>query len=114
MKRFRPILLGISIILSSLIQAQDLLPYPLDTINGKVYYRYTVPRGIGIYRIGINFGVSQEEILQANPYLLTQGLHYNEVILVPAKITAQENTPTADNSTIAKTAHPKDQIICSS
>ena len=54
MKRFRPILLGISIILSSLIQAQDLLPYPLDTINGKVYYRYTVPRGIRIYRIGIN------------------------------------------------------------
>lgn len=110
MKRFRPILLGISIILSSLIQAQDLLPYPLDTINGKVYYRYTVPRGIGIYRIGINFGVSQEEILQANPYLLTQGLHYNEVILVPAKITAQENTPTADNSPIAKPAHPKDTI----
>ena len=38
--------------------------------------------------------MSQEEILQANPYLLTQGLHYNEVILVPAKITAQENTDT--------------------
>ena len=77
MKRFKQILLGIAILLSSLIHAQPLLSYPLDTVNGKVYYRYTVPRGIGIYRIGINFGVTQEEILQANPYLLTEGLHYD-------------------------------------
>lgn len=91
MKRFKQILLGIAILLSSLIHAQPLLSYPLDTVNGKVYYRYTVPRGIGIYRIGINFGVTQEEILQANPYLLTEGLHYDEVILIPAKISIDES-----------------------
>lgn len=61
------------------------LDYPLDTINGQVYYRYTVERSIGLYRISVNFGVTQEEILKANPHLQHQGLRYEEVILVPAK-----------------------------
>lgn len=61
------------------------LDYPLDTINGQVYYRYTVERSVGLYRISVNFGVTQEEILKANPHLQHQGLRYEEVILIPAK-----------------------------
>ena len=38
------------------------LNYPLDTINGQVYYRYTVERSIGLYRISVNFGVTQEDL----------------------------------------------------
>ena len=61
------------------------LNYPLDTINGQIYYRYTVERSIGLYRISLNFGVTQEEILKANPHLQNQGLRFEEVILIPAK-----------------------------
>lgn len=78
-----------------LIQAQDtLLPYPTDTIDGKIYYQYTVERRIGLYRISVNFGVKQEEILKANPQLQKKGLRYGEVILIPAKqsVVAPKNT----------------------
>lgn len=61
------------------------LDYPLDTINGQIYYRYTVERSIGLYRISLNFGVTQEEILKANPHLQNQGLRFEKVILIPAK-----------------------------
>ena len=84
MKLAKCILLGMSIWLSGMILAQSTLDYPLDTIEGQVYYRYTVERSIGLYRISKNFGVSQEAILQANPHLQTMGLRYDEVILVPA------------------------------
>lgn len=69
--------------LGSIAQAHQ--SYPLDTIDGKIYYRYTVERGVGLYRIGINFGVSQEEILAANPQIQKTGLHFKETILIPAK-----------------------------
>ena len=66
------------------------LDYPLDTIDGQIYYRYTVERSIGLYRISLNFGVTQEEILKANPHLQTQGLRFEEVILIPAKNLSME------------------------
>ena len=72
------------------------LDYPLDTINGEVYYRYTVERSVGLYRISVNFGVTQEEILKANPHLQQQGLRFEEVILIPAKnIVAEKPMETA-------------------
>ncbi len=70
------------------MQAQEVLPYPTDTIDGKVYYRYTVEKSIGLYRISKNFGVSQEEILQANPDLKERGLKFEEVIRIPTNLPA--------------------------
>lgn len=84
MKQLTYIFLGMSLLLSSTLCAQAPVDYPLDTINGKIYYRYTVERGIGLYRISKNFGVSQEDILKANPDIQTNGLRFDEVILVPA------------------------------
>ena len=63
----------------------ELLPYPLDTINGQVVYKYRVPRSIGIYRISVNFEVTQQEIIDLNPQLKERGLHYDELIYVPVK-----------------------------
>ena len=83
MKPLTYILLGIGLLLSSTLRAQTTVDYPLDTINGKIYYRYTVERGIGLYRISKNFGVSQEDILKANPNIRTNGLRFDEVILIP-------------------------------
>ena len=64
-------------------QAQELLNYPLDTINGEEVYRYQVERGIGLYRVGVNFNVAQSEIVRLNPQLRDRGLHYAEILLIP-------------------------------
>lgn len=65
------------------VGAQELLNYPLDTINGEEVYRYQVERGIGLYRIGVNFNVAQSEIIRLNPQLRDRGLHYAEILLIP-------------------------------
>lgn len=94
MKQIKYILLGFIFFLGAPAQAHTLMPYPLDTINGQIYYRYTTPRSIGIYRISVNFDVSQEEILKANPHLMTRGLRVDEVLLIPTKLSL---TPTSTN-----------------
>lgn len=65
------------------MQAQELLNYPLDTINGEEVYRYQVERSIGLYRVGMNFNVSQADIVRLNPQLRERGLHYGEIIYLP-------------------------------
>ena len=76
----------IIVILASLVlpaAAEELLNYPLDTVNGEEVYRYQVEKSIGLYRIGVNFNVSQSEIIRLNPQLRERGLHYGEIILIP-------------------------------
>lgn len=73
----------------SCLQAQN---YPTDTIKGKVYYKYAVQKGEGLFRISQNFGVSQEEIIRSNPELGNSGLKLGQVILIPyvAKIDSSQ------------------------
>lgn len=66
-------------------QAQELLNYPLDTINGEEVYVYQVEKSIGLYRIGVNFNVSQNEIVRLNPQLRERGLHYGETLYLPTR-----------------------------
>ena len=61
-------------------------PCPIDTIDGKPYYLYTVEKGIGLYRVSKNFGVPQEKILEANPSLQTNGLVFGSTILIPITV----------------------------
>ena len=102
MQQLRVIYLFIAAMMSIGLSAQAILPYPLDTVDGQVYYRYTVERSIGLYRISKNFGVSQEEILQANPHLQTTGLRYDEVILIPAKGLETQLADSAPATTVAE------------
>ena len=64
-------------------KAQELLNYPLDTVNGEEVYRYQVEKSIGLYRVGVNFNVPQSEIIRLNPQLRERGLHYEEILLLP-------------------------------
>ena len=73
--------------------AQELLNYPLDTINGEEVYRYEVERGVGLYRIGVNFNVTQNEIIRLNPQLRERGLHYGETIYLPTGRPVIKETP---------------------
>ena len=58
-------------------------PCPIDTIDGRLYYLYTVEKGVGLYRVSKNFGVPQEKILEANPSLQASGLLFGATILIP-------------------------------
>ena len=79
-------------------QAQELLNYPLDTVNGEEVYRYQVEKSIGLYRIGVNFNVSQNDIVRLNPQLRERGLHYAETLLIPTgrPVEKRAQTATAD------------------
>lgn len=100
------LLYSLLIIASMSMSAQEVLPYPTETIDGKVYYLYTVERSIGLYRISKNFGVSQEEILQANPDLRTRGLRFEEVIRIPAHL---PEAPKAEE--VVASAEAKEQTV---
>lgn len=63
--------------------AQDLLDWPLDTVKGEEVYRYKVEKSIGLYRVGVNFNVTQADIIRLNPQLNERGLHYGEILLIP-------------------------------
>lgn len=67
------------------VQAQELLNYPIDTVNGMEVYRYEAEKSIGLYRISANFGVPQSEIIRLNPQLKERGLHFGETLIIPTR-----------------------------
>lgn len=71
---------------SFLLFAQDttpnLAPAQKILLNGQEYYLHVVQRGEGLYRIGINYGVSQQEILKANDDI-TENLKIGQIIRIP-------------------------------
>lgn len=56
---------------------------PTDTVNGEIVYKYQVEKSIGLYRIGVNFGVPQSDIVRMNPQLQERGLRFGEMLLIP-------------------------------
>ncbi|WP_282036436.1 LysM peptidoglycan-binding domain-containing protein [Saccharicrinis aurantiacus] len=51
-------------------------------IDGKTYYLHVVKKGEGFYRLSKDYGVSQKEIIDANPEIVN-GLKVGEVIHIP-------------------------------
>ena len=88
-------------------------PCPIDTIDGKTYYLYTVEKGIGLYRVSKNFGVPQEKILEANPSLQTNGLVFGSTILIPITV----DKPVVEKKEVKKLTFrkiervPKDTVL---
>ena len=90
-------------------KAQELLNYPLDTINGEEVYRYEVEKSIGLYRIGVNFNVSQDDILRLNPQLHEHGVRFGETLYIPTKRKAViETAPVVVSTTVKETIVPVD------
>ena len=82
-----------------------MLNYPLDTVNGVEVYRYQVEKSIGLYRVGVNFHVTQEEIIRWNPQLENRGLHYGETLLLPTgRPVVKETKPTVIETTVKEVA----------
>ncbi len=67
----------------SLVAQVDIDKLPIDTIDGKPMYVYSVQKSEGLYRISKNFGVSQDDIIKQNPVLQAKGLREGQVIHIP-------------------------------
>lgn len=67
------------------------LDYPTDTIEGVIVYRYPVDRSIGIYRVSVNFGVTQSMVIEWNPFLKDRGLQFGDTLYIPSGRTIVEN-----------------------
>ena len=77
---------------------------PIDTIQGRLMYRYTVEKSVGLYRVSKNFGMSQDAIIEANPELRTRGLRFGEVIYIPVPEGRRVKAAPADVAAPASTS----------
>jgi LysM repeat protein len=62
------------------------------TVNGKEYYVHTIDKGQTVYGISKIYGISDKEILEANPQA-TSGIRAGDTLLIPVKKEASENKP---------------------
>ena len=107
--RVRSIIVVLCSLLFVQAKAQELLNYPLDTVNGEEVYKYEVERGIGLYRIGVNFNVSQADIIRLNPQLRERGLHYGETLLLPTGSEADSAEGRSDRGERDASGHTRNQ-----
>ena len=69
--------------------AQEYVPTPVTVskekvkLNGKVYLSHVVLERQTLYGICKAYGVSEEELYEANPTLKANGLQKNAILLVP-------------------------------
>ena len=84
------------ILASAVLSQAQVFDYPIRVVNGQEVYEYPVQKSEGLYRISVNFGVTQEELIKLNPDLKTSGLKYGQTILVPVK----RNQAPPKNSTL--------------
>lgn len=83
------------------------LDYPTDTIEGVIVYRYPVDRSIGIYRISVNFGVSQSMVIEWNPFLKDRGLQFGDTLFIPSGRTViAQPAPVVEQTPAAPVVEP--------
>ena len=111
MERKHLILLIIWAWLLPCAHGQNVLPYKTQTIDGVEYYIYPVKQSEGLYRISVNFGVTQEEIVRLNPEV-KDGLRAGQLLFIPKKTPqAQPIPPSTHDQT--HTPPPVDLIAAS-
>ncbi|MBQ9410075.1 MAG: LysM peptidoglycan-binding domain-containing protein [Bacteroidales bacterium] len=88
MKRVITILLA-ALLCAVAVQAQEYVPTPVTVskekvkLNGKVYLSHVVLERQTLYGISKAYGVTEEDLYEANPSLRETGLQKNAIILVP-------------------------------
>ncbi len=90
MKRFLTILILLAgTLLCPALMAQEYVPTPITVskekvkLGGKVYLSHVVLERQTIYGITKAYGVTEEELYEANPTLRETGLQKNAILLVP-------------------------------
>ena len=89
MKDMKRLIYTVALVVCSLFlntaQAQKLLNYPLDTINGEEVYLYHAEQSLGPYRIAKNFNITKEELYRLNPQVKERGesVELGELLYIP-------------------------------
>lgn len=85
-------------IFTTTLTAQQPQSLKTEIIDGREYYIYTVQPRDGLYRISVNFGVTQEDILKANPEA-KEGLKSGQILFIPKKGNSTPNTTSKPSTT---------------
>lgn len=102
MKRLITLLASLLVLCSGTAVAQEYVPTPVTVskekvkLNGKVYLSHVVLERQTLYGISKAYGVSEEELYEANPSLRETGLQKNAILLIPYRdnaAEAKESTP---------------------
>ena len=94
--------------------AQEYVPTPVTIskekvkLNGKVYLSHVVLERQTLYSICKAYGVSEEELYEANPTLKANGLQKNAILLVPFKEQAAAVQPAAEQQQQPSVSAQKD------
>ena len=89
MKRLLTLIATIAVLGCAQALAQDYVPTPVTVsrekvkLNGKVYLSHVVLEKQTLYSISKAYGVTEEDLYEANPSLRETGLQKNAILLVP-------------------------------
>lgn len=107
MKPLITLLLVLAFAGGTAVRAQEYVPTPVTVskekvkLNGKVYFSHVVLERQTLYGISKAYGVTEEDLYEANPSLRETGLQKNAILLVPFKEASAEPAAVAqDPSTI--------------
>lgn len=89
MKRLITLFASLLVLCCGAALAQEYVPTPVTVskekvkLNGKVYLSHVVLERQTLYSIGKAYGVSEEDLYEANPSLRETGLQKNAILLIP-------------------------------
>lgn len=89
MKRLITLISALTLLAAGSAMAQEYVPTPVTVskekvkLNGQVYLSHVVLEKQTIYGIAKAYGVSEQELYQANPTLRETGLQKNAILLIP-------------------------------
>ena len=108
MKRLITLIASLLLLCCGAALAQDYVPTPVTVskekvkLNGKVYLSHVVLERQTLYSICKAYGVSEDDVYEANPSLRETGLQKNSILLIPYR----ENAGSESEATPQKTADP--------
>ena len=112
MKRLLTLIAALAVLGCAQAIAQVYVPVPVTVskekvkLNGKVYLSHVVLEKQTLYGIAKAYGVTEEDLYEANPSLRETGLQKNAILLIPYK----EQTPGVSNVSPEDNASPQDYV----
>lgn len=88
---------------AAIADAQEYVAPPVEVSSqkvkkdGKIYYSHVVKERQTLYSISKAYNVTQDEIIEANPGLMENGLKKNSIIMIPAQSEARSNGEALQN-----------------
>lgn len=73
---------GLSADIHAQVKSEDGREVQKILLNGKEYYLHIIQKGEGLYRISVNYGVSQQEIMDANDDI-SESLKVGQILRIP-------------------------------